>query len=54
MKHINKVNVKMESKPLWTNELKDASFSLKINKSSGVNDVTFNIIKKYLGCFANP
>ena len=36
----------MESKLLLENDLKDAFFSLKINKSSGVDNVTFNIIKK--------
>ena len=30
------------------NELKDAFFSLKLNKSSGYNDINFNVIKK---CF---
>ena len=38
----------MESKPLSINELKDAFFSLKINKSSDADDVSFNIIKKML------
>ena len=47
--YINKVNVKMESKSSSINELKDAFFSLKINKSSGVDDVSFNIIKKCFG-----
>ena len=42
--YINKVNIIMDSKPLSINELKDAFFSLKINKSSGVDDVSFNII----------
>ena len=42
--YINKVNVIMESKPLLINELKDAFFSLKINKSSSVDDVSFNVI----------
>ena len=42
--YINKVNVIMESKTLSINELKSAFFSLKINKRSGVDDVTFNII----------
>ena len=41
--YINKVNVIMDSN-LSINELKDAFFSLKINKSSGVDDVSFNII----------
>ena len=38
----------MESQPLSVNELKDAFFSLKINKSPGHNGVSFNVIKK---CF---
>ena len=42
--YINKVNVIMESKTLSINELKSAFFSLKINKRSGADDVTFNII----------
>ena len=47
--YINKVNVIMDSKPLLINELKDAFFSLKINKSSGFDDFSFNIIKKCFG-----
>ena len=47
--YINKVNVKMESKSSSINELKDAFFSLKINKRSGVDKVSFNIIKKCFG-----
>ena len=47
--YMNKVNVLMDSKPLSLNELKEAFFSLKINKSSGVDDVSFNIIKKWFG-----
>ena len=38
----------MESQPLSVNELKDAFFSLKINKSPGHNGVSFNVVKK---CF---
>ena len=44
----------MDSKLLLINELKDTIFSLKINKSSGVNDVSFNIIKKYFGVLSEP
>ena len=36
----------MESKLLSLNELNDTFFSLKINESSGVDDVSFDIIKK--------
>ena len=41
----------MDSKSLLINELKNVFFSLKINKSSGVDDVSFNIIKKCFGMF---
>ena len=44
--YINKVNVIMNS--LAISKLIDAFFSLKINKSSGVDNVSFNIIEK---CF---
>ena len=52
--YINKVNVIMNSKPLSINELKDAFFSLEINKSLSVDDASFNIIKNAFWCFANP
>ena len=39
----------MESHPLSINELKDAFFSIKINKSPGHDGVSFNVIKKYFG-----
>ena len=48
--YINKVDVIMGSKPLSIN----AFFSLKINKSSGVDDVSFNINKKYFGVLSEP
>ena len=41
----------MESKPLLLSELKVAFFSLKINKSSGFDNVSFNIVKKCVGMF---
>ena len=52
--YMNKMNVIIDSKPLSINELKDAFFSLKINKSSGVDDVSFNIIKKCFGVLCEP
>ena len=52
--YINKVNVIMDSKPLSTSELKEAFFSLKINKSSGVDYVSFNIIKKCFEVLCEP
>ena len=52
--YMNKVNVIMDSKPLSINELKDAFFSLKINASSGVDNISFNIIKKCFGVLCEP
>ena len=44
----------MDSKPLWINELNDAFFLLKINKSAGVDDVSFSIIEKCFGVLCKP
>ena len=44
----------MESQPLSINELKDAFFSLKINKSPGHDGVSFNLIKKCFGELCEP
>ena len=44
----------MESQPLSISELKDAFFSLKINKSSGHDRVGFNVIKKCFGELCEP
>ena len=46
--YINKPGSIMETKQLLMNELKDAFFSLKINKSPGYDDISFNAFKK---CF---
>ena len=58
LKHLNhtsiNVNVIMDCKTLLINELKDAFFLLKINKSSDVDDVSFNIIKKCFGVLSEP
>ena len=44
----------MESKLLSINELKDAFFSVKLNKSPGYNDTNVNVIKKYFGNLCEP
>ena len=44
----------MNSKPLLMKEFKDAFFLLKINKSSGVDNVSFNIIKKCFRVLCEP
>ena len=51
---MTKVNTSMESQPLSINELKDAFFSLKINKSPGHDGVSFNVIKKCFGELCEP
>ena len=36
----------MEKNSLSINELKEAFFSLKTNKSPGYDDINFNVVKK--------
>ena len=48
--HTNKPDFAMETKQLSMNELKDAFFSLKINKSPGYDDINFNVLKE---CFSS-
>ena len=36
-------------KSVLVNELKEAFFTLKINKSSGYDDINFNIVKRCFG-----
>ena len=52
--YITKANTSMESQPLSINELKDAFFSLKINKSPGHDGVSFNVIKICFGELCEP
>ena len=47
--YVETVNSTMESNPLTINELKDAFFSLKINKTPGYDEISFNIVKKFFG-----
>ena len=44
--YIIKVNTSMESQPLSINELKNAFYSLNMNKSRDHDGVSFNVIKK--------
>ena len=44
----NTTNITLPSQSLPINELKDAFFPLKTNKSSGADEVNFNVIKN---CF---
>ena len=44
----------METKSLSMNDLKDAFYSLKSNKSPGYDDITYNVIKKCFGSLRQP
>ena len=46
---MKKVKSEMENKPLSINELKDAFLFLKINKSTGHDDISFNVASKCFG-----
>ena len=46
-KKVETVNSTMESNLFTINELKDTFFSLKINKSPGYDEISFNIVKKF-------
>ena len=54
LSYITKVNTSMKSQPLSINELKDAIFSPKINKSPGHHGVSFNVIKQCFGELCEP
>ena len=44
----------MPSQSLSANELKDAFFSLKTNKSPGADEINFNVIKHCFGELCGP
>ena len=52
--YINKPDSIMKTKQLSMNELKDAVFSLKINKSPGYDDISFNVVKKCFSSLCEP
>ena len=52
--YINKPDSIMKTKQLTMNKLKDTSFSLKINKSPGYDDISFNIAKKCFSSLCEP
>ena len=49
-KHVSELS----EHPLSINELKDAFFALKINKSAGYDNISFNIVKKCFGVLHKP
>ena len=52
--YISKPDSIMKTKQLSMNELKDDFFSLKINKSLGYDDISFNVLKKCFGSLCEP
>ena len=52
--YINKPDSINKTKQLSMNELKDAFFSLKINKSPGYDDISFNVLKKCFSSLCEP
>ena len=53
-KYLEACNRTQPEKELAVNELKDAFFSLKLNKSPGYNEVSFNVVKKCFGSLHKP
>ena len=51
---VNKSDFVIETKPLSMNELKDAFYSLRSNKSPGYDDIIYNVIKKCFGSLCEP
>ena len=52
--YIKKHDTTQPEKVISVSELKDAFFSLKINKSAGYNDISFNVVKKCFGVLHKP
>ena len=52
--YVNKVNCEMETKPITVNELKEAFYSLKTNKSAGYDDISYNVVKNCFGELCDP
>ena len=52
--YLEAYNITQPEKDLTVNELKDAFFSLKLNKSPGYDEVSFNVIKKCFGSLHKP
>ena len=51
---MKKFNSEMENKPLSVNESKYAFFSIKISKSTGHDDISYNVGSKWFGELCNP
>ena len=44
----------MENKPITANELKEAFYPLKTNKSAGYDDISYNVVKNCSGELCDP
>ena len=44
----------MNEKPLSVNKVKEAFFSLTMNKSAGFDEISLNVVKKCFGELINP
>ena len=53
-KYLEAYSITQPEKDLTVNELKDAFFSLKLNKSPAYDEVSFNVIKKCFGSLHKP
>ena len=51
---LNQTHSIMEKNSLSINELKEAFFSIKTNKSPGYDDINFNVVKKCYGEINEP
>ena len=52
--YVQNTNETIKEEPITINELKDVFFSLKINKSAGYDEISFNVIKNCFGELCDP
>ena len=52
--YTSKVNTGTENKPITVNELKEAFYSLKTNKSTGYDDIRYNVVKNCFNELCDP
>ena len=52
--YLETVNSAIESEPLSIKELKDVFFSLRIKKSPGYDEISFNVVKECFGELYDP
>ena len=52
--YLKTFNANQPEHNLTVNELKDAFFSLKLNKSAGYDEISFNVIKTCFGSLHKP